>query len=236
VTSDNALSKAQAQVSQLTASLSQVQKENKALQAKLANSRSAIVTVESANAAKTPGSAMKGKVQQRTIMVGSVEAAQAAHVAKLKEDLYSDLTGLILRGVETGDEADVYDCIQTGRNGSRSFFFFYLFPHFQQTNHISINRAKYFDRPNKLTVNPPVRTALHFKLAVATDTDARVSYEDTTFTYTPRLDPNRDRDLLEMLPDYLSEEIAFSRAHAAKFYGRVVDTLMNKRVEEEDGV
>lgn len=124
-TSDDALAKAQAQVNQLTASLSQVQKENKALQAKLANSRGA--TVESASAAKTPGSAMKGNGQQRTIMVGSAEAAQAAQVALLKEDLYSDLTGLILRGVERGDEADIYDCIQTGRNGSKpSFFFFFL--------------------------------------------------------------------------------------------------------------
>ena len=51
-------------------------------------------------------------------MVGSAEAAHAAQVAQLKEDLYSDLTGLILRGVERGREADVYDCIQTGRNGS----------------------------------------------------------------------------------------------------------------------
>lgn len=127
MTSDDALARAQAQVNQLTASLSQVQKENKALQAKLANSRSASVTVESANAARTPGSAMKGNGQQRTIMVGSAEAAQAAQVALLKEDLYSDLTGLILRGVERGDEADVYDCIQTGRNGSKSFIFCSVF-------------------------------------------------------------------------------------------------------------
>lgn len=68
--------------------------------------------------------------QQRTIMVGSAEAAQAAQVALLKEDLYSDLTGLILRGVERGDEADVYDCIQTGRNGSK-------FSHLRQSkNHM----------------------------------------------------------------------------------------------------
>lgn len=60
-------------------------------------------------------------------MVGSAEAAQAAQVALLKEDLYSDLTGLILRGVDRGDEADIYDCIQTGRNGSESSFFSFLF-------------------------------------------------------------------------------------------------------------
>ena len=52
-------------------------------------------------------------------MVGSAEAAHAAQVAQLKEDLYSDLTGLILRGVERKDESDIYDCIQTGRNGSK---------------------------------------------------------------------------------------------------------------------
>ena len=63
---------------------------------------------------------MRGKTPaQRTIMVGSAEAAQAAQVALLKEDLYSDLTGLILRGVERTEESDIYDCIQTGRNGSK---------------------------------------------------------------------------------------------------------------------
>jgi len=54
-------------------------------------------------------------------MVGSAEAAHAAQVAQLKEELYADLTGLILRGVDRGEEADVYDCIQTGRNGSTYF-------------------------------------------------------------------------------------------------------------------
>lgn len=53
-------------------------------------------------------------------MVGSAEAAHAAQVAQLKEDLYSDLTGLLLRGVERNDDADVYDCLQTGANGSKS--------------------------------------------------------------------------------------------------------------------
>ena len=65
---------------------------------------------------------MRGKTPaQRTIMVGSAEAAHAAQVALLKEDLYSDLTGLILRGVERTEESDIYDCIQTGRNGSKYF-------------------------------------------------------------------------------------------------------------------
>jgi len=42
-----------------------------------------------------------------------------SQAAQLKEDLYSDLTGLIIRGVKRDAEDDVYDCIQTGRNGSK---------------------------------------------------------------------------------------------------------------------
>lgn len=104
-------------VSNLESSLTAAQNEIKALQAKLAASRSSATSVESANA-KTPGSAIKNSSQVRTVMVGSAEAAQAAQTAQLKEDLYSDLTGLIIRNVKRTEEGDAYDCIQTGRNGS----------------------------------------------------------------------------------------------------------------------
>lgn len=77
--------------------------------------------MESVNT-RTPGSAIRGRTPAaRNVLVGTAEATHAAHVAQLKEDLYSDLTGLILRSVEMGSEADVYDCIQTGRNGSEFF-------------------------------------------------------------------------------------------------------------------
>lgn len=62
---------------------------------------------------------------------------------------------------------------------------------------------------------------------------ATTSYEETEFQYTPRFDDDRDRDLLDLMPDYLTEEITFSRQHAAKFYSRVVDTL-TKSVRVED--
>lgn len=71
--------------------------------------------------------------------------------------------------------------------------------------------------------------ALHFKLGVATDDGT--SYEETEFQYMPRLDENRDRALLEILPDYLTEDITFSRQNAAKFYSRVVSTLTTKYEE-----
>ncbi len=107
----------QGKMDQLSTSLLEAQNENKAVHAKLAASRVAAASVESVSA-KVPGSAMKANGHIRTLMVGSAEAAQAAQVAQLKEDLYSDLTGLIVRGVKRGDDSEVYDCIQTGRNGS----------------------------------------------------------------------------------------------------------------------
>jgi hypothetical protein len=76
-------------------------------------------------------------------------------------------------------------------------------------------------------------TALHFKLSVAQDADAKsIRFEETEFLYTPLLDSNRDRDMIELLPDYLTEDITFSRQHAARFYSRVADTLTKKRVDE----
>ena len=69
--------------------------------------------------------------------------------------------------------------------------------------------------------------ALHFKLAIAKE--SYESYENTEFQYTPRLDSNRDRDLMALLPEYLTDEITFSRTNAAMFYGRVVETLTKRR-------
>lgn len=75
--------------------------------------------------------------------------------------------------------------------------------------------------------------ALHFKLNVTNESDGKpMSFEDTEFLYTPLLDQSRDRELLDLLPDYLTEEITFSRQHASKFYGRVVDTLTKRKSEE----
>jgi len=111
------ISRLQAKVAQLTASLSDANVENKTLSAKLAANRNLAAFVESANG-RGPGSAVKANGGIR--LMGSAEVAQAAQTAQLKEDLYSDLTGLIIRDVKREAEDDVYDCIQTGRNGSKS--------------------------------------------------------------------------------------------------------------------
>ncbi|KAF8855251.1 hypothetical protein BDZ45DRAFT_746628 [Acephala macrosclerotiorum] len=173
----------QAQIQQLTTSLSETQAENKTLSTKLAANRTAAASVESVHS-KTPGSAMKASGGIR--LMGTAEAAQVAQASQLKEDLYSDLTGLIIRSVKRESDEDVFDCIQTGRNGT-----------------------------------------LHFKLAMMNEKSAE-SYDDTQCTYSPQLDPSRDKALIELLPEYLVEEITFPRPHAARFYARVVKALTEK--------
>lgn len=77
---------------------------------------SASRTAEAAAAAKAvPGSAMKA-----SRMMGNSEAMkQATMTHQMKENLYGDLTGLIVRGVKHEGGNEVFDCIQTGRNGSK---------------------------------------------------------------------------------------------------------------------
>ncbi|KAH7314157.1 chromosome segregation protein Csm1/Pcs1-domain-containing protein [Rhexocercosporidium sp. MPI-PUGE-AT-0058] len=174
-----------AQIAKLTASLSEAHSENKTLSTKLAANRTASASVESAHS-KTPGSAMK--VNGGIRLMGTAEAAQVAQAAQLKEDLYSDLTGLIIRSVKRESEEDIFDCIQTGRNGT-----------------------------------------LHFKLAAANEKSAE-SYDDAQCSYIPQLDPSRDKELMELLPDYLVDEITFPRPQAAKFYARVGKALTEKPV------
>ena len=63
--------------------------------------------------------------------------------------------------------------------------------------------------------------ALHFKLAVENDS----SLDDVHFTYQPQLDAGRDQEMIEMLPEYLTDEIIFPRSQAPKFYSRVNKSL-----------
>ncbi|KAI4835387.1 hypothetical protein E4T44_08602 [Aureobasidium sp. EXF-8845] len=172
-------------------SLTESQNESKALTAKLEAARKTNAAVD-----KVPGSAVK-KIEH-----GKTHGASAESVKEnaLKEELYRDLTGLIITSVKRKDGEDEYSCIQTGRNGT-----------------------------------------LHFHLTIATDTaitnpktPSGLSYEDTEFAYEPLLDANRDADLMDILPDYLTEEICFPRNHAVKFYTKVVESMTKRVVVDED--
>ncbi|EEH38672.2 hypothetical protein PAAG_08399 [Paracoccidioides lutzii Pb01] len=179
-------------IKQMSTNLTSAQNEVKALRMKLAASRTAATNVECVNSLGAGSATKNGGSVLRTLMVGSAEAALAAQIAQLKEDLYSDLTGLIIRDAKKRESDHLYDCIQTGINGT-----------------------------------------LHFKLAVAHDVE-NTSFEAAEFHYFPLLDPNRDRDLVDILPEYLSIDITFPRQHAAVFYSRVVDTLTKKIRRAED--
>ncbi|UNI22086.1 hypothetical protein JDV02_008008 [Purpureocillium takamizusanense] len=176
--SENSVDALQVTVDELTASLTAARTEIKTLSTKLAASRSAEMHI------KAPGSALKGGAAAGRN--AQSEALHALQAAQAKEDLYGDLTGLIVRGLRQGDVEDMFDCIQTGRNGT-----------------------------------------LHFKLALER-AEGGDSYEDVQFTYKPQLDTDRDGELMEMLPDYLREEITFPRAHASKFYSRVTKSLTER--------
>lgn len=98
----------QSEVTELNTSLSAARAELKTLSTKLAAARNAEANI------KVPGSALKTNAAgNRGPPAEVVQAAQA------KEDLYGDLTGLIVRGMKHEDKEDVFDCIQTGRNGSK---------------------------------------------------------------------------------------------------------------------
>lgn len=97
------------QVAQLHKSLNQARAEIKTLSTKLAAARDA-------EASMVPGSALKANSASNR----GAPSSEVMQAARAKEDLYGDLTGLMVRGVKRGDAEDVFDCIQTGRNGSES--------------------------------------------------------------------------------------------------------------------
>lgn len=175
----------QGTIEEMDVSLGESKAEIKTLSTKLAAFRAAEPN------ARVPGSAIK-------------TSAASNPTAQAKEDLYADLTGLIVRGLKQENEEDIFDCIQTGRNGS-----------------------KLHDEYRKSPWTRDVLTlcaALHFKLAIE-NVDVGESYDDVSFTYRPQLDSSRDQGLIDILPDFLVEEITFSRPQASRFYARVIKSL-----------
>ncbi|KAF2236987.1 hypothetical protein EV356DRAFT_530495 [Viridothelium virens] len=188
----------------LKQSLEQAENEKRALTAKVAATRTASVEAatekEKEKEKKATASVAKNNiVASRTVTAANTEAAKEAQLRQLKEDLYSDLTGLIIRGVKREEGEDVYDCIQTGRNGTLHF-------HLTVTNPAASNEPK---TPSN-------------------------SYEDAEFGYEPLLDPSRDKELKDVLEDYLQEEIYFPRRQAARFYSKVMDCVTKKIVVEDE--
>lgn len=119
----------QHKLTELTTSLSESKSEIKSLNLKLTAARNAEAAATAATA-KVPGSAIKGSTAASRLAAANASEAiqQATLAAQKKENLYGDLTGLIVRSVKRENGEDVFDCIQTGRNGSKKFLS--LFPPF----------------------------------------------------------------------------------------------------------
>lgn len=205
LSSENKELKTKAQAAQSDAKAAH--NEVKSIEAKLAAAR-AEVTAQEAKA--------KGAAAARSVPANTTESQKEA---KMKENLYSDLTGLIIRNVKRKEGEDEFDCIQTGRNGSK--FNYGCEKQRQALTYI---------------------TALHFHLALANDTTSSAApktpsgsrYEETEFTYEPLLDEGRDSELMDLLPDYLTEDIEFPRHQALKFYHKMLESMMKRIVVDDE--
>lgn len=105
--------KLQAVKTDLSTSLAAAQAEIKSLQAKLSAAKATPVPVE----VKIPASVHKNASQSTKSALGANN--ELPHKQQLKLDLYSDLTGLIVRDVKQNEDGDTFDCIQTGREGRK---------------------------------------------------------------------------------------------------------------------
>lgn len=101
----------------------------------------------------------------------------------------------------------------------------------------TVVRSVPFPSPLRPVILTTSLIALRFHLSVS-HPDAKAtatpgtSYDEEEFAYAPLLDAKNDRQLLEILPNYLTEEIVFPRPSAARFYQKVIDSMSRMYVEE----
>lgn len=112
--------KLQAKVQELNKSLQEQQNESKVVSAKLVQTQNQLTQAQNQrNNAQVPGSAVKpghrGPLGNLKANVSG--AADDAWLAKVKEDLYADLCGLIIVNVKKESDSNVFECVQTGVNG-----------------------------------------------------------------------------------------------------------------------
>jgi len=65
-------------------------------------------------------SALAKETSQNAILSARLSARSQGNTAQLREELHSDLSGLIFRTVEREKGNTIFDCLQIGRNGSIS--------------------------------------------------------------------------------------------------------------------
>lgn len=125
--------------------------------------------------------ALKKREEQIKGLTIKLEArSQPSTLPALKEEIYQDLTGLVISSIQREDAETILNCLQTGRNGT-----------------------------------------LHYKLAWPKNPREQI-------TFTPILDEERDAQLIQILPDYLSEQIMFAQDQANLFAYRLWTAIQKK--------
>lgn len=159
-------------------------RESAESQAALAQDAISILEAQVANDAKELKrlqAALKKREDQVKALSAKLEVrTQPSNLPSLKEEIYQDLTGLVISSVQREESETIFSCLQTGRNGT-----------------------------------------LHYKLAWP-----KSAHEQITFT--PLLDDERDAQLLDVLPDYLSEQIMFAQDQASLFAYRLWTAIQKK--------
>ena len=117
----------QKQISALNSKNSHLATEKSTLESSLQTSQNQVKSLEAMLTAarqqvsnhSTSQTSSKAATDATKVSTLPPNATEAQKEAKMKENLYSDLTGLIVRGIKRVEGEDTYDCIQTGRNGSK---------------------------------------------------------------------------------------------------------------------
>lgn len=211
-------SKLQAKVQELTKSLQDQQSESKVMSAKLVQAQAQAQAQVQRNNAQVPGSAVKpgyrGPLGNPKANTGAVDDAW---LARVKEELYADLCGLIIVNVRKENDSNVFECVQTGVNG-RTLFILMTFLRFILTNFGIV--AVHF----KLSV-----PNLHVKAKRAQESKDPADVEavdEDEIIFIPLFDEARDKTVIDLLPEYLRDEISFQRDHMTKFYQKVNSLFM----------
>lgn len=190
--------------------IEELQEELSSMETKLELQKTECNTLKAKLAAKAsvPPPSAVSNVKGAKPGATSATAAHDTWLAEAKEDFYADLIGLTILSVKKEKNEDsekpvrIFECLATGKAGSK-------FLHFSYTGCLDADRS----------------LALHFKLYLpddSTDTTADIGY-------VPLINAQRDKALLEAMPDYLSEEITFTRDALPKFYSKIDNVLNPKK-------
>ncbi|KAL1305040.1 hypothetical protein AAFC00_001981 [Neodothiora populina] len=105
-----------------TASLAEAQNEIKSLNARLDAARKTAHQSDKLPTSSSGTTASRSAAAAAALNnTSNANGPEALKHAALKEELYRDLTGLIINSVKRRDDEDEFSCIQTGRNGTLHF-------------------------------------------------------------------------------------------------------------------